>query len=65
MIYIIEAANSEKVNLKDEYNVKVATVLGVIHVICGFIAFGAEIGGMFNAGTAGIWTIVSCLSQED
>ena len=34
----------EEVKIKDAYNVKAATVLGVIHIICGIIAFGADIG---------------------
>jgi len=60
VIYIIQAPK-EKVNIKDAYNVKAATVLGVIHILCGFIALGAEIAGMvdgnFSVGT-GIWTSV-------
>ena len=31
-------------NIKDAYNVKAAKVLGVLHIICGIIALGAEIG---------------------
>jgi len=60
VIYIIQAPK-EKVNIKDAYNVKAATVLGVIHILCGFIALGAEIAGLvdgnFSVGT-GIWTSV-------
>ena len=33
----------EKVNIRDAYNVKAATVLGVIHTVCGVIALGSEI----------------------
>ena len=35
--------NSE-VKIKDAYNVKAATVLGVVHIICGVVALGADIG---------------------
>ena len=31
-------------NIKDAYNVKAAKVLGVLHIICGIVALGAEIG---------------------
>merc|ERR1712062_597507 len=42
VIYIVQAAK-EKVNIKDAYNVKAATVLGIIHIIFGFISLGIEI----------------------
>ena len=60
VIYIIEAPK-EKVNIKDAYNIKAATVLGVIHIICGLIALGADIGHMFNTPMTigcGYWTPV-------
>ena len=41
--HIVEVAK-EKVELKEAYNVKAATVLGIIHIICGIIAFGTGIG---------------------
>ena len=41
--HIVEVAK-EKVELKEAYNVKAATVLGVIHIIYGIIAFGIGIG---------------------
>jgi len=61
VIYIIQAPK-EKVNIKDVYNVKAATVLGVIHIVCGFIALGSDIAGLVNgdvtAAATGIWTSV-------
>merc|ERR1712141_626241 len=61
VIYIVQAAK-EKVNIKDVYNVKVATVLGIIHIIFGLISLGIEIinlvvDGNGNVAT-GIWTSV-------
>merc|ERR1712113_196021 len=60
VIYIVQAAK-EKVNIKDAYNVKAATVLGIIHIIFGLIALGSDIAGMVdghNAFATGIWTSV-------
>ena len=48
VIYTIQAqSNDEKLNLKDENKVKAATALGIVHIICGFVAFLAEMTGMF------------------
>ena len=60
VIYIIQAPK-EKVNIKDAYNIKAATALGVIHIVCGFIALGSEIAGLVNGPfsfVTGIWTSV-------
>jgi len=60
VIYIIQAPK-EKVNIKDAYNIKAATALGVIHIICGFIALGSDIAGMvddYMSLATGIWTSV-------
>jgi len=60
VIYIIQAPK-EKVNIKDAYNIKAATALGVIHIICGLIALGSDILGMVNSNVplaTGIWTSV-------
>ena len=35
--------------MKEAYNVKAATVVGVTHVICGIAALGADIWGMNTA----------------
>merc|ERR1711936_859804 len=54
VIYIIQAP-------KDRMNIKAATALGVIHIICGLIALGSDIAGMVNeqfAFATGIWTSV-------
>ena len=66
VVYIIQAPK-EKVNIKDAYNIKAATALGVIHIICGFIALGSDIASMVDAQLSpaptvwvatGIWTSV-------
>ena len=60
-IHVVEAPN-EKANLKDGCYTKAATVLGVLHIICGVISLGAESAFLdsnfsINIGT-GIWTSV-------
>ena len=60
VIYIIQAPK-EKVDIKDAYNVKAATVLGVIHIVCGFVALGSDIAALVEGKAAivtGIWTSV-------
>merc|ERR1719278_1659681 len=60
VIYIIQAPK-EKVNIKDAYNIKAATALGIIHIICGFIALASDIAGMVTSHGAfatGIWTSI-------
>merc|ERR1712062_723060 len=60
VIYIVQAAK-EKVNIKDAYNVKAATVLGIIHIIFALISLGIEITNLVidNLSVAtGIWTSV-------
>merc|ERR1711863_205481 len=61
VIYIVQAAK-EKVNIKDTYNVKAATVLGIIHIIFGLISLGIEITNLVVDGNGnvatGIWTSV-------
>merc|ERR1712061_477248 len=61
VIYIVQAAK-EKVNIKNTYNVKVATVLGIIHIIFGLISLGIEITNLVVDGNGnvatGIWTSV-------
>jgi len=60
VIYIIQAPK-EKVDIKDAYNIKAATALGIIHIICGFIALGSDIAGMVTSNftfATGIWTSI-------
>jgi len=41
-------APKEEVNIKGAYNIKAATALGFIHIICGFITLGTVIAGLVN-----------------
>ena len=56
VIIIVEGAK-EQVKFKKAYNVKAATALGIAHVMCGFISFGASIaviehiGGAYEGGS--------------
>ena len=57
VIIIVEGAK-EQVKFKKAYNVKAATALGIVHVMCGFISFGASIaviiehiGGAYEGGS--------------
>ena len=45
VIVIVETAK-EQVKLKKAYNVKAATALGIVHIVCGFIALGTGINVM-------------------
>jgi len=54
---LIQAANNANANLA--YNIKAATGLGVIHVICGFITLGAQITQLFGSNFSFyVWTSV-------
>ena len=53
---VIYISHLHQPNLKDEYKIKAATVLGVIHIICGFIVIGVKIRGIFPE-SVGIWFI--------
>ena len=67
--YVVQAptnARDDNQAIKENYSVKAATVLGVVHIICGIIAFSCEIdalvwtrGGVLpgTLGT-GIWSSV-------
>ena len=61
VIYIVQAPK-ERLDLRDVYNVKAATVLGVVHIICGIIALSSDIVVMVDDSNisvaAGIWTSV-------
>ena len=51
VIIIVEGAK-EQVKFKKAYNVKAATALGIVHVMCGFISFGASIAVIEHIGGA-------------
>ena len=53
VIIIVEGAK-EQVKFKKAYNVKAATVLGIVHVMCGFIALGASIAVIDKAYEGGL-----------
>jgi len=60
VIYIAQAPK-EKVDIKAAYNIKAATALGIVHIVCGFIALGSDIAGMVTdnfAFATGIWTSI-------
>ena len=44
---IVEAAK-ERMKFKKAYNVKAATALGIVHIVCGFIALGTGTNVMVN-----------------
>ena len=59
VIYLIQTP--KKVDIRDVYNVKAATVLGVVHIICGLIALASEIIVLVSGNVsfaAGIWSSV-------
>jgi len=66
--YVVQAPTTVRDNneaIKEAYSVKAATVLGVVHIICGIISFSCEIDVLVWAsrgipGTlgTGIWTSV-------
>ena len=67
VVYVVQDLTRGKVDknaIKDAYNVKATTVLGIAHIICGIIAFSCEIdlvvslsGPRLTVG-AGIWSSV-------
>ena len=64
-IYIVVEKSSSKKSIKKSYKSKAATIIGIIHIICGLCAFGANIGlllvlNRFNFGVfgTGIWSSV-------
>lgn len=67
VVYVVQEPRRGKVDkkaIKDAYNAKATTVLGIAHIICGIIAFSCEIdlvvslsGPRLTVG-AGIWSSV-------
>ena len=66
IVYLTQAPKEKRdKDLKDAYNVKATRILGVVHIVCGLIAFSSEIQVIENGyhrdvigiGT-GIWTSV-------
>ena len=60
VIIIVEGAK-EQVKLKKAYNVKAATALGIVHIICGFITLSAEIAVNYSFGIFDIFGIFASL----
>ena len=65
VVYITQPPNEERDrNFKDAYSVKAAMFLGVVHIMCGLIAFSSELHVILNGSPrnfsigAGIWTSV-------
>ena len=46
VIYIIQMPTERASNIKESYVVKIATTLGVIHIVCGIGVFIASILGL-------------------
>merc|ERR1712179_53872 len=46
-IVIVVEKTSNKKSIKKSYKSKAATVIGIIHIICGFLAFFANVGLFF------------------
>ena len=65
-IYILVKKCSNKESLKKSYKSGAATIIGIIHIVCGLVAFGANISllillnARFNLGVfgTGIWSSV-------
>lgn len=64
-IYIVVQKSSNKESLKKSYKSGAATIIGIIHIVCGLVAFGANITLLillnnFNLGVfgTGIWSSV-------
>ena len=60
VIVIVETAK-EQVKLKTAYNVKAATALGIVHIMCGFITLSAEIAVNYSFGIFDIFGIFASL----
>ena len=60
VIYIIQAPK-QKIDIKENYAVNAATIVGIIHILCGVVAFTAEVCGISDGNipfSTGIWTAV-------
>ena len=63
VVYIVPNEERDR-DFKDAYSVKAATFLGVVHIVCGLIAFSSELHVILNGSPrnfsigAGIWTSV-------
>ena len=48
-VYLTQAPKEKRdKDLKDAYNVKATRILGVVHIVCGLIAFSSEINMIEN-----------------
>lgn len=64
-IYIVVQKSSNKESLKKSYKSGAATIIGIIHIVCGLVAFGANISLLltnysfhFGVFATGIWSSV-------
>ena len=60
-VYVVEAPTKKTEDMKEFYHVKVAIVLGVLHIICGIVALSSEIALLVNDQPlilGGTWTSV-------
>eukprot|EP00092_Neocalanus_flemingeri_P058909 GFUD01070305.1.p1 GENE.GFUD01070305.1~~GFUD01070305.1.p1 ORF type:complete len:175 (-),score=15.70 GFUD01070305.1:243-767(-) len=64
-VYIVVEKSSKK-SIKESYQAKAATIIGIFHIICGLVAFGTGVGliindigdryGTFGIISTGIWS---------
>jgi len=47
-IYIIVEKHSNKKSVKESYQKKAAGIIGIIHILCGLVAFGTGVGLIFS-----------------
>jgi len=63
-VYIIVEKSSNKKSANEAYHSKAAGIIGIIHIVCGLVAFGTAVGLIFNRSFGleligcGIWCSV-------
>jgi hypothetical protein len=70
-IYIVVQKSSNKESLKKSYKSGAATIIGIIHIVCGLVAFGANISLLLTNNSfhlevfaTGIWSSVFFFISE-
>eukprot|EP00092_Neocalanus_flemingeri_P050321 GFUD01058133.1.p1 GENE.GFUD01058133.1~~GFUD01058133.1.p1 ORF type:complete len:237 (+),score=51.37 GFUD01058133.1:263-973(+) len=67
-VYILVEKSSKKKSIKESYQAQAATIIGILHIICGAVAFGTGVGliithihhrhGTLGFVGTGIWSSV-------